>query len=119
NWEIDILGRLKNSLSAREYQLEAALFEFEFTKLLLSAAIANTYYQAIEQRKQLTLLEKQLETDRELLELTERRFKAGIVSRVDVLQQNGQLTETKSLIPNAQSALQILENQLDILLGQT
>lgn len=118
NWEVDILGRLKNSLTAREYELQKTLFEYEFAKLLLSANIANAYYQAIEQRKQLLLLQQQLQTDQELYDLTQRRFTAGIASRVDVLQQNGQLTETKSLIPNTESTLRTLENQLDILLGK-
>jgi outer membrane protein TolC len=53
----------------------------------------------------LALLEQQIEVDRDLLELTELRFEAGLTASVDVLQQSSQLAETESLVPPTEALL--------------
>jgi len=64
------------------------------------------------------LLEQQIDLDRDLLELTELRFEAGITASVDVLQQSSQLAETESLVPPTEALLRVSENRLDVLIGQ-
>jgi outer membrane protein TolC len=54
---------------------------------------------------QLALLEQQIDVDRDLLELTELRFEAGLTASVDVLQQSSQLAETESLVPPTEALL--------------
>jgi NodT family efflux transporter outer membrane factor (OMF) lipoprotein len=118
DWEVDIFGRLSTNLLARRYEFESLIHQYEFTKLVLSTAIAEAYFGAVEQRQQLELLRKQVDTDQEQLTLTKRRLAGGVAAQVDVLQQEGQIAETKSLIPLAESALRVFENELSVLLGK-
>lgn len=117
-WEIDVFNRLGAALLARRSEEAARAEDVEAVRLSLSAEVAETYYDAVEQRIQLALLQGQIETDLELLELTELRFNAGLTASVDVLQQSSQLAETESLIPPSEAALRLSENRLDVLLGQ-
>ena len=87
-------------------------------RLSLSAEVAEAYFDAVSQRRQLALLERQIEVDRDLLELTQLRFDGGLSASVDVLQQSSQLAETESLVPPTEAALRLSENRLDVLMGQ-
>jgi hypothetical protein len=77
----------------------------EAIRLSLSAEVTDAYFDAVEQRSQLALLEQQIKVDRDLLELTELRFEAGLTASVDVLQQSSVLAETESLVPPTEALL--------------
>lgn len=117
-WEIDAFQRLGSTALARQSEAIARREDVEAVRLSLSAEVAETYFDAVEQRRQLALLRQQMETDRELLALTELRFSGGLTASVDVWQQSSQLAETESLVPPAEAALRVSENRLDLLLGQ-
>lgn len=117
-WEIDVFNRLGSAALARQSEQTARLEDVEAVRLSLSAEVAEAYFDAVEQRRQLALLQQQIDIDRDLLELTELRFNGGLTASVDVLQQNSQLAETESLVPLAEAALRVSENRLDVLMGQ-
>ena len=117
-WEVDMFNRLGSSALARQREQVARLEDIEAVRLSLSAAVAEAYFDAVEQRNQLALLQDQIDTDLELLELIQLRFDSGLTASVDVWQQSSQLAEIESLIPPAEAILRSSENRLDVLLGQ-
>ena len=116
-WELDAWGRLRAVRRAAEFRVEAAAGDREVARLLLSASVVETYFEILEQRLQLALIERQIRTNTTLLDLTRLRFGQGQSSIVDVLQQREQLASTRALVPFAQSRLDELEYALDVLLG--
>lgn len=118
DWEIDVFNRLGSAASARRSEQAARLADVEAVQLSLSVEVAVAYFDAIEQRRQLALLNQQIDIDRNLLALTELRHKGGLTASIDVLQQSSQLAETESLVPPAEAALRVSENRLDVLVGQ-
>lgn len=117
SWEIDLFDRLGSAARSGRLREEAAAADVGAVRLFLSADIADAYYGALARRKQIDLLRQQISADEELLKLNELRFQNGITTNVDVLQQQGQLADSKSLVPLAESQLRIFENRLDILTG--
>lgn len=117
-WEIDVFNRLGSAELARQSERAARVEDMEAIRLSLSAEVTAAYFDAVGQRTQLLLLEQQIEVDRELLELTELRFEAGLTASVDVLQQSSVLAETESLVPPTEALLRVAENRLDVLIGQ-
>lgn len=118
-WEIDVFNRLGSAAVARKSEQTARLEDVEAVRLSLSAEVAGAYFDAVEQRRQLDLLQQQIDIDKDLLELTELRFNGGLTASVDVLQQSSQLAETESLVPPTEAALRVSENRLDVLIGQS
>ena len=118
SWEIDVFNRLGAATIAQKQTQMARFEDVRTVRLSLSAAVADAYFDAVEQRHQLMLLNQQIALDRDLLELTELRFEAGLTASVDVLQQSSQLAETESLVPPVRAALRVAENRLDVLIGQ-
>jgi NodT family efflux transporter outer membrane factor (OMF) lipoprotein len=117
-WEIDVFNRLGAAELARQSERAARVEDLEAIRLSLSAEVTTAYFDAVGHRTQLLLLEQQIAVDRELLELTELRFKAGLTASVDVLQQSSVLAETESLVPPTEALLRVAENRLDVLIGQ-
>jgi NodT family efflux transporter outer membrane factor (OMF) lipoprotein len=118
SWEIDAWSRLSSAKKSTGYEVLASREDLEATALLLTAQVAETYFQIIEQNLQLALLDRQITVGETLLELTELRFGYGEASVVDVFQQRQQLAATRSLIPILQSRKRTLENRLHVLLGK-
>jgi outer membrane protein TolC len=87
-------------------------------KAAVSTAIAETYFEIKQLRRQLEVIYAQMDINEDLLKLTSLRFGQGQSSIVDVLQQQEQLEETQARIPLAEARIGQLEYSLDVLLGQ-
>ncbi len=117
SWEIDLWGRLSSASRAAGYEILASRDELEAAAVLLTTRVAETYFQIIEQRLQLKLLDSQIKAGESLLDLTELRFAYGEASVVDIFQQRQQLASTRSQVPVVRSRLVTLENRLHVLMG--
>ncbi|WP_175414866.1 TolC family protein [Nibricoccus aquaticus] len=116
-WEVDFFKRLGSARLARAADVRARESLREVVRLSLSVSIAESYFGIIEQRQLLALLAKQQQTSRDLLRIIERRYEQGLVSRLDVLQQQAQVAEVDSQIPTVEALLMDLQNQLGALLS--
>ena len=117
DWELDVWGRLRSARRAQIYEAVAVKYDLLAARVFLSAAVAETYFEIVEQRRQLRLLGEQIEANETLLDLTRLRFGQGQSSIVDVLQQQEQLAATLSLLPLIEARVEQLEYALDVLLG--
>ena len=85
--------------------------------ITLTAEVADTWYQFIEQGGQIDLLNEQQQTNRQTLELIELRFDRGKVQATDVLQQRQLVESAEALLATARAEQAVLEHQLNALLG--
>ncbi len=118
-WVPDLFGRQSSIAKARAADTWVRIYETENFRLALSASVADVYFNIIEQRWLLTLLEEQRGTAKELLHIIGQRYEEGLISNLDVLQQQSQVAELESQIPVAKATLEDLQNALGALLGAT
>ncbi len=116
-WELDFFGRLSSARKARVFQEKATIQDWLDARLLLSSAIAERYFEIKEQRRQLEVVQEQIEINESLLKLTTLRFGQGQSSIVDVLQQRERLDETKARVPEVEARIGQSQYTLDALLG--
>lgn len=117
SWEIDVFNRIRSAALADDYETKARIYDLDALRLSLSAEVANAYFGAVAAQNRLQLLNQQLDTDNELLELIKLRQDNGVGTKVEVLQQQSQVAESLSIIPSAEADLRVFENRLDVLLG--
>lgn len=117
DWELDVWGRLRSAKGAQAEEIQATYYDWLGGRLLLTALVAETYFEILEQREQLRLLNNQIKVNETLLELNRLRFGQGQSSIVDVLQQREQLASTRSLVPVVEAREGQLRYILDVLLG--
>lgn len=116
-YEIDLWGRVQAASDAATLDAEASQADLQTAALSLSVTLANSWYQLVEQRSQLKLIESQLELNRQLLKLVEARFRIGQVNASDVFRQRQLLAQTEGQATQAETQLGTLEHKMAILVG--
>ena len=93
-WEIDLWGRVRRSVEAAEAAARASAADVGAARLSLQAQLATSYFQLRSLDAQARLLDDTVGALRKSLELTENRYRAGVVARSDVVQADAQLKST-------------------------
>ena len=93
-WEIDLWGRVRRSVEAAEAAARASSADVGAARLSLQAQLATSYFQLRSLDAQARLLDDTVGALKKSLELTENRYRAGVVARSDVVQADAQLKST-------------------------
>ena len=119
SYEVDLWGRVRSTRDAAALDLRASREDLSAAAITLAAEVGGTWYRLVDQRGQIRLLDDQIRTNREYLELVTLRFRRGQVPATDVLQQQQLLESTKAEKVQARSGRKVLEHQLAVLLGKS
>ena len=85
--------------------------------MTLFGDVASNYVQVRTQQKRIELVRANVELQRGILKIAQRRFEAGAKNELDVAQANSNLDQTESQIPQSQLILRQACNRLCVLLG--
>jgi NodT family efflux transporter outer membrane factor (OMF) lipoprotein len=118
SYELDIFKKVGNTHAAAMTDAMAARDQVEGIAMTLVAQIAETWFSLGAQRSKLKLLEAQIETSSQFLELAQMRLGQGLGSGLDLLQQRQQLAAVEGQRPLLQASVAVLQNQLAILTGR-
>lgn len=117
SYELDLWGGLREEAESARQSWLASRETLDTAAVTLTAEVADTWYQLIEQEGQIDLLNAQQQTNRQMLELVELRFDRGKVQATDVLQQRQLIESAEALLATARAERAVLEHQLKALLG--
>ena len=118
SWDAGLWGKRRLEIeNARQFKKQR-WYEYQSVQLALSASIAETYFQIIEQQMQLALLNSQLEVSRDLERLIEARFSRGQSPVSDLYQQRESTQSLKQLKIDRETNIEVLEKSLDVLVGE-
>lgn len=118
SYEVDLWGRIRAAVDAEEFRAEAVFWDYRSAGMSISAETAITWYELLTARSQLTLVNKQIETNEDIVRLIRARFAGGQIRAVDILRQEQLLESTRAQKIAYETAIELLENQLAVLLGQ-
>ena len=118
SYELDLWGRLGSLREAATLDREASREDLRTAAITLSAQVAATWYQLVEQRTQLRVLAEQLELNEQTLELVTLRFRRGQAGATDVLRQRQLVESTRGDMAVARSRRDVLVHGLALLLGE-
>ncbi len=118
SYELDLWGRVRSTRDAAVFDAKASAEDLRTAALTLTASVADTWYQLVEQNAQVDLLEAQLELNENVTQLVETRFRQGQVGSLDVFQQRQLEESRRGDLALARGRAAIFEHQLAILLGQ-
>jgi len=118
-YEVDLWRR--NASATRGAALEEAVAraELEAAAITLTADVALSWYALIEQRGQARVLDMQIRTNEQVLEVVRARFGGGVVRASDVLRQERLLESTREQRATVASRIEVLEHALLVLIGQS
>lgn len=118
-YEVDLWGRIDSQVEAEQFRTRATRFDLRTAGISLASEVTRTWYQLVEQHRQLDLLNDQIETNRQILNLIRRQFGTGQIQRADLLRQEQLLESTREQKISVESNIEVLEHQLASLMGQS
>jgi NodT family efflux transporter outer membrane factor (OMF) lipoprotein len=118
SWELDVFGGTRRAIEAAEAQIGAAQEQLHDLQTTLISEVAINYIDVRSNQKRLTIAQENIQAQRDTLELTRVKFKAGLTSDLDVAQAAAQLATTESQVPVFESLRQQAIHRLSVLLGQ-
>ncbi|MBF8780309.1 efflux transporter outer membrane subunit [Pseudomonas fulva] len=118
NWELDLWGKLRDTLASSEASAEASIADLAAIRLSLQSELAQNYLQLRVIDAQKRLLEATVAAYQRSLRMTENQYRAGVSGPDAVAQARTQLKSTEAdLIDLAWQRAQF-ENAIAVLLGR-
>jgi NodT family efflux transporter outer membrane factor (OMF) lipoprotein len=118
SYELDLWGRVRDGRMAAGEDEAAAKANAEAAAMTLAAEVTSRWLRLIEQRKQVTLLQRQLKVNRANLENIEGRLRKGQATALDVYQQKQTVAQVEAKIPLAEASQELTRHALNLLLGR-
>lgn len=117
-WELDFWGRFRRAIESSDAALLATVADYDTTLISLVADVATSYVQLRSFEERLTLARDNVRLQRDTVELTDVRLRAGAVSELDVATARALLSSTESLIPELEDGRRRSLISLGVLLGR-
>ena len=119
NYEIDLWGRVRNSVLAANESLNASKFDYDSARLSLSSSVAKSYFALVSLNMQEAVLKETLKTYEATLALRKTQLDLGGINEMTYLQSKAAVESAKmSLISVLNSKSQALTS-LAILTGKS
>jgi multidrug efflux system outer membrane protein len=118
SYEVDLFGRLSHATEAAKLDAQAQQGLLQSARLLVQASVAQTYLALRALDSERDLVNTTLNTYRETLTLTERRWRAGDVAELDVARASTEVSATESEALALARRRAELEHALAVLLGE-
>jgi outer membrane protein, multidrug efflux system len=117
SYEIDVWGRVRNSVEAAKDQAQASAGDLAATELEIRADLAADYFALRGLDTQQRILDETVTAFAAALDLTGRRHDGGVQPVADVAQAQGQLETAKTQAADNHLRRQQLEHAIAILVG--
>ncbi|PZP46318.1 MAG: RND transporter [Azospirillum brasilense] len=118
SWELDLFGRVRRSVEQSQAQTQAQAEAVNDALVTLQAEVVQAYAglrgaQALAQSQR-----ENVQTAQDILDLTQRQRRQGLVTELDVENQRTQLFTLRAQLPTYERQVRQAMNRLAILTGQ-
>lgn len=117
-WELDFWGKFRRSIEAADAGYFASIAQYDDLQVLMAAQTASFYCSIRTLEAKLVIARQNAALQKRSLEISERLYKGGNESELDVQQANAQYLGTLATIPQIESVLRQTQNALSILLAR-
>lgn len=117
-WEIDIFGGTRRAIEAAQATLEAQVDARRNAMITLLSEVARNYIILRGVQQELAIVQSNVASQNDFLELTRAKFKAGIATDLDVARQEAQVATTESEIPTLETEIQQAIHRIGVLLDR-
>jgi len=119
SYQLDFFGRTRAQLAAATATANASRYDRTTVELTVLAGVATSYFQALELRDRLAVADSNLANARQVLHGLELEERAGLVTALDVAQQQTVVETVNASIPPLREQLRQSLDALAILVGST
>jgi multidrug efflux system outer membrane protein len=117
-WEIDVWGRVRNLTAAADADWRASEADRRAAVLSVVSAVASGYITLLALDDQFDTSERTLASRRQALDVFEKRYKGGVISKLELSQARSQYELAAAAVPVLQQQIAQQENALSVLVGR-
>ncbi|HSC80866.1 MAG TPA: efflux transporter outer membrane subunit, partial [Chitinolyticbacter sp.] len=117
-WELDFWGRFRRGIEAADAAYWASIAQYDDVQVLVAAQTASLYATIRSIELRLRIARENAALQQRSLEITERLFKSGNESELDVQQARTLYLSTLATIPDLEGSLRQTQNALAVLLAR-
>jgi outer membrane protein, multidrug efflux system len=118
SWELDVFGGVRRSVEAADASLQSTVENRRDVLVSLLAEVALNYLEARTYQARIDVMESNLKSQDETLQLTEWRNQAGLTDELAVQQAKYNRETTLSELPPLRANLEKSANRIAVLLGE-
>lgn len=118
SWEVDLFGKITSMSRRSKEMLKVSRAEFDAALISLQAEAANLYIKLRMAQEQLDVAQTHSISQKNVVNLTEARYKAGLASQLDVNQAKTVYFSTIASIPLLENSIKSYLNSIAILTGE-
>ena len=119
NYEIDLWGRVRNSVLAANENLNASKFDYDSAKLSLSSSVAKSYFALVSLNMQEAVLKETLKTYEDTLALRKTQLDLGGINEMTYLQSKAEVERAKTSLTSVLNSKSQALTSLAILTGKS
>lgn len=117
SYTFDVFGANRRQLESQKAAIEYQAYQLEATYLSLSANVVTTAIKEASLREQIKATEGLLKAQSTQLEVIQKQFDMGAISKTPVLQQINIVAQTRASIPGLEKSLAQIRHQLSVYAG--
>lgn len=117
SWELDVFGKIAAQIDSATAEFRATEEDMRDVQVSLFADVARAYLAVRSLQSQLEASERNIESQRTILKLTESRFSDGLASGLDVAQAKELLASSEAQVPTLRIRLSQEINTIALLIG--
>jgi NodT family efflux transporter outer membrane factor (OMF) lipoprotein len=117
-WELDFWGRFQRGIESADAAFFASIFNQQNVQVLLNSQVADLYFAYRTTLLRIDIARQNAKIQKRSYEITERLYKSGASSELDLQQAKTQYMATLSSIPSLEITQTQLRNALSALLGR-
>jgi NodT family efflux transporter outer membrane factor (OMF) lipoprotein len=118
SYTLDLFGANKRELESMQATVEYQRFQTEAAYLTLTSNLVTTAIKEASLRAQIQATQEILEFQTKQLEVFERQFTIGAITKASLLSQRTLLAQTRASLPGLDKSLQQTRNQLAVYAGR-
>jgi len=117
-WDLDFWGRQADAVHRAQALTQSAQYDADNARLMLAGAITQAYVELYREYALVDIAERSEAQRQNIVNITRRRVSAGLDTRLELRQAEGQLPQARVARTQAQAAADLAVHQLAALTGQ-
>ncbi len=118
SWELDLWGKIRRQVESADAQIDVAAEQRRDVLVSSLAEVARDYMQLRGVQMQIKIARDNLETARQILDVTRTRSERGVTTGLDVEDAAAQVEAVRAQLPDLQRQQSEQINALSLLLGE-
>ncbi|HAK88315.1 MAG TPA: hypothetical protein DHV16_04760 [Nitrospiraceae bacterium] len=118
SYELDIWSKNRMAAASSDARIEGSIYDWQGIRLAMTAEVISTYFQILGLNDRLEIAGKTVESQKRIMDIIEKRYRAGMVSGLGLAQAKTNLSSVEASISAIQQQKEQFKNALAVLTGK-